>query len=166
MTGRRTAEIFLTGNFAPVKNDSQSAKFSGQIKKRKSATEIDNKPYTVPVLADSTQIIAANTWLKNQYNGLCTPKTSKTPTPIFADIADVNKRVSKDLGTTVKSEFAEILGSGVTPHDLRKAYAAICYFLNPKNKTTSFRTFAKRILGHTDSQTGLTSEAYNKYKVI
>jgi len=166
LTGRRTAEIFLTGNFAPVKNDNKALKFAGQLKKRKTATLIDNKPYSIPVLTDSTQIIAANLWLKNQYNGLSTPKTSKTPTPIFTDIADVNKRVSKDLGATVKSEFAEFLGADVSPHDLRKAYAAISYFNNPKKQTISFRTFAKKILGHTDSQTGLTSEAYNKYKVI
>jgi len=166
LTGRRTAEIFLTGGFSAVKNEAQAVKFSGQLKKRKSATVVSEAPYKIPILCEAAKILEANNWLKSQYNGNAAPKTSKVPTPIFTDIADVNKRVSRDLGQTVKAEFAALLGTDVAPHDLRKAYAAICYYLFPKKESTSFRSYAKKILGHTDGKTGLTSEAYNKYKVL
>ena len=165
LTGRRTAEIFLTGNFSPA-TQKNAAKFSGQIKKRNAQNIANSKAYTIPTLIDSTQIIAANNWLKNQYNGLSIAPKSKTPTPIFADIADVNKRISKDLGKTVKIEFSQFLGSDVTPHDLRKAYAAITYFFNPKKELLSFRQHAKKALGHSDTGKSSTTETYIKYKII
>lgn len=179
LTGRRTAEIFLTGNFAPA-TKSNKVEFSGQAKKREAknvdAENVDtekkpnNRAYTIPTLIDSTQIIAANNWLKNQYNGLTIAPRAKenTPTPIFADIADVNKRVSKDLGKTIKIEFSEFLGNDITPHDLRKAYAAITYFLNSEKykDVNSFRQHAQKVLGHSDTGANSTTETYIKYKII
>jgi hypothetical protein len=167
LTGRRTAEIFLTGNFAPA-TKSNKVEFSGQVKKRDAENIAKSKAYKIPVLIDSSKIIDANNWLKNQYNGLNIAPKSKTPTPIFADIADVNKRISKDLGKTIKIEFSEFLGADVTPHDLRKAYAAITYFLNSEKykDLNSFREHAKNVLGHSDTGANSTTETYIKYKII
>lgn len=166
LTGRRTAEIFLTGKIAAAKYAPNKANFSGQLKKRKGQTVADEKPYIIPLLASSSTIIAAVNWLRLQYSGLVAPKKLKEPTPAFESIADVNKRVSRDLGQTVKKEFGELLGADVTPHDLRKIYIAIAFYLAGDNGKTSFRNFAKKSLGHTDNVAGLTSEAYNKYKII
>ena len=166
LTGRRTAEVFFTGKLAPVKGAANRAFFSGQLKKRKGQTVADNKPYSIPVLTSAKAVISALDWLHLQYSGLIAPKKLITPTPVFENIADVNKRVSRDLGQTVKKEFGDLLGADVKPHDLRKIYIAIAFFLAGDNGKTSFRNFAKKALGHTDSVAGLTSEAYNKYKII
>lgn len=165
LTGRRTAEIFLTGHFAPVQNNSNKAVFSGQIKRK----DKDANSYQIPLLAKYKTISAAHTWLQNQYDGKTAPNVPTkpnqkfAPTPAFKDIADVNKCVAANLGRTVKSEFGAYLGADVTPHDLRKAYVAICHY-QLKTKDT-FRETAEKILGHSGDASGLVSETYTKYKV-
>lgn len=163
LTGRRTAEIFLTGNFAPVKGTKTKVSFTGQLKKRDGKDAASGAAYNIPILCENTKIINAANWLKSLYNGTVKPKNAKGITPVFADIADVNKRVSRDLGIAVKAEFADILGADVTAHDLRKAYASICFYLGKKG---TFRQTAQKILGHGTGRAELTSETYTKYKVI
>lgn len=163
LTGRRTAEIFLTGNFAPVKGTKTKVSFTGQLKKRGHETSISSGAYNIPILCENTKVIDAANWIKSLYNGTVKPKNAKAITPKFADIADVNKRVSRDLGLAVKAEFSDVLGVDVSPHDLRKAYAAICFYLGGKG---TFRQTAQKILGHGAGRAELTSEAYAKYKVI
>lgn len=165
LTGRRTAEIFLTGHFAPVQNNPNKAVFSGQIKRK----DKDVSSYQIPILTKFKTASAALIWLQNQFDGKTAPNVPTkpnqkfAPTPAFKDIADVNKCVAANLGRTVKAEFGAFLGTNVTPHDLRKAYVAIHYYLS-KTKST-FRETAEKILGHSGDAAGLVSETYTKYKV-
>lgn len=151
LTGRRTAEIYKTGHLSPSKNQT-SAKFGGQLKTK---SDKEKPPYLIPLLADFADINKALVWLQSQYT--------------FTDIADVNKKVSKDLGVTIKKHFGKALGADVAPHDLRKAYAAIAYANRPlKDENKSFRLYAKNILGHSSAngKIELTSESYRKYTIV
>lgn len=150
LTGRRTAEIYLSATFSPKKGSPVLALFSGQLKQRNDAPAA---PYTVPLLDTFAAINKAAVWLQSQYE--------------FSSPADVNSRISKDLGKTIKSEFSKWLGADVTPHDLRKFYASAAYVRRPDaKKASSFRTYAQKILGHSGQTAGLTSEAYRKYRII
>lgn len=148
LTGRRTAEIGLTGEFAPVKGDENAALFSGQLKTKGEKV----KPYKIPLLAPYSAIKAAHDALKAKL------QWSETATPDTA-----NRRLSKDLGETIKQHFAAFFGEGIAPHDLRKAYAAITY--KRSGEKASFRTFAAAALGHAGGNT-LTTETYYKYTVL
>lgn len=152
LTGRRTAEIYKTGHLSPSKTSQTSAQFGGQLKTK---SEKEKPPYLIPLLADFADINKALVWLQSQYT--------------FADIADVNKRVSKDLGATTKKYFADILGADVAPHDLRRAYAAITHANHlKKDAKKSFRSYAKDVLGHSPTTTKIdtTSESYRKYTIV
>jgi integrase len=149
LTGRRTAEVYISAKFTPTKGTVVFANFEGQIKQR-GETE---KPYKVPLLDTFTAINKGIIWLQSQYE--------------FANIAAVNTRISKDLGTTIKSEFSKFLGADICPHDLRKFYASVAYASRPPAAAkASFRTYAQKILGHSGQTAGLTSEAYRKYRII
>lgn len=149
LAGRRTAETYLTAKFAPIKGTALFAYFEGQIKQRGEPA----KAYKIPLLDTFAAIDKAAVWLQSQYN--------------FADAADVNTRVSKDLGKVIKAEFSKFLGADIKPHDLRKFYASVAYSRRPANaQKASFRTYAQKILGHNGQTAGLTSEAYRKYRII
>jgi hypothetical protein len=146
LTGRRTAEIALTGEFLPVEGNEFAALFSGQLKTKGKET----KPYKIPLLAPFSEIKAAHESLKKQLDW------SATATPDSA-----NRRLSKELGLYAKEHFA-LLGENIAPHDLRKAYAAITFYQSGEKE--SYRVFAAKILGHSGNNT-LTTETYTKYRV-
>lgn len=154
LTGRRTAEIALTGEFLPVEGSEREAMFSGQLKKKKAHSkdgkEVPLKPYKIPILAPFAEIKAAHENLKKQLNW------SDTATPDA-----VNRRLSKDLGLSAKEHFP-LLGEKVAPHDLRKAYSAITFYQSGEKE--SYRVFLRRVLGHGDGD-NLTTETYLKYRI-
>jgi integrase len=152
LTGRRTVEIFLTGAFKAVPKNANFATFSGQAKKREGDS---GRPYKIPLLTNCAGVIAAQKWLHLQYSN----------TEKFNTAAAVNSRISSELSRIVKKEFGAFLGEDAKPHDLRKAYISICYYLFADDNKIDFQGYACKYLGHADAVAGLTSEAYNKYKI-
>jgi integrase len=150
-TGRRSVEILLTAEFAAVKKSPNELLFMGQLKKREGESD---KPYKIPALLPAAEIIAALAELRKikTYAQDITPK-------------QVHDADGKNLGKYAKKELATLLGADVSPHDLRKAYAAIAY--SQTDKKQSFRSWAEVVLGHSGSgrDGGLTTETYLKYIV-
>lgn len=146
LTGRRSVEILKTGSFYKVKSKKNEILFSGQAKKRGE----NLPPYKIPTLCAPALVVDALEWLRNEKNDLL-ELTEK----------QLNTKCAAPLNTYSK-QFQSWLGNGCTPHDLRKAYAAICYGIS--NKKQSFRGFAALVLGH-NSDSELTTETYFKYTI-
>lgn len=148
LTGRRSVEILKTGTFERVQRQSKKNEvlFSGQAKKRGE----NSQPYKIPILCAPNLVISALEWLRGEKHELLSI-TEK----------ELNSKCAAPLNSYAKS-FAVWLGGGCTPHDLRKAYAAIAY--GQTNKKDSFRGFAAKVLGH-NSDSELTTETYFKYTI-
>lgn len=146
LTGRRSVEILKTGTFEKVQSKKNEVLFSGQAKKRGE----NSQPYKIPILCAPNLVISALEWLRGEKHELLSI-TEK----------EINSKCAAPLNQYSKS-FAVWLGGGCTPHDLRKAYAAIAY--GQTNKRDSFRGFAAKVLGH-NSDSELTTETYFKYTI-
>jgi hypothetical protein len=145
LTGRRSVEILKTGSFAKVRGGKNEVLFDGQAKKRE-----QSQPYKIPTLCAPALVVDALEWLRRE-KGELLELTEK----------QLNAKCAAPLNTLSKC-FLGWLGSGCTPHDLRKAYAAITY--GTSNKKDSFRGFAAKVLGHS-SENELTTETYFKYTI-
>lgn len=147
VAGRRSIEILKTAKFTTVPRKSFEVVFEGQAK-LKDKIEV---PYTIPILAPAKAVIKALEYIREQKKE-------------FATLTDkeLNKKCGNSLNKTCKRLFELWLGGECSPHDLRKAYAAICY--HNTNKKNSFRGFASKILGH-NSDSDLTTETYFKYTI-
>ena len=169
LTGRRHEEILITGNFAKsdydvnseplirdwLEYDIDSALFSGQVKRKGN----DDRPYNIPILAPLETIQAVIDWLR-------TNKPHK---------AGQRPKGSKELGLKVRKEYQDSkllpIPSGkedyLNPHNLRSAYAAICWQLF-KDSDTGFNCtediFVKSIMGHLE-ETTQSAQAYLDYEL-
>ena len=169
LTGRRHKEILITGKFdQPIfeqttdgiisdwlKLEMESALFSGQVKRKGN----DDKPYNVPLLAPLELIQDTIQWLRiNKPH-----KIGERP------------RGSKELGSKVRKEFEDtgllpIPNGKVTylnPHNLRSAYAAICWQLYRQSDLGLNCTediFVKAIMGHLEASTE-SAQSYLDYEL-
>ena len=169
LTGRRHEEILITGKFKLSNYDYdeeslindwlecefESALFSGQVK-RKSGDDI---PYNIPILAPLETIENAIQWLR----------VHKPHLP------GQRPKGSKELGLKVRKVFQETnllpLPSGkdlyLNPHNLRSAYAAICWQLFKQSEMSVNCTedlFVKEIMGHREDSTE-SAQAYLDYEL-
>lgn len=169
LTGRRHEEILITAKFeqpffAPVEDsiigewleyDIESALFSGQVKRKGN----DDQPYNIPILAPLDTIQAGIDWLR----------TNKPHQP------GQRPKGSKELGIKVRKVFQETgllpLPAGkdiyLNPHNLRSAYAAICWQLykqSDKGLNCTEDLFVKAIMGHLEESTQ-SAQSYLDYEL-
>lgn len=169
LTGRRHEEILVTGKFdnplfesSPeqitsewLEFEMESALFSGQVK-RKGNKDL---PYNIPLLAPLDVITEAIAHLR----------TNKPHKP------GQRPKGSKELGIKVRKEFQNTgllpIPSGkddyLNPHNLRSAYAAICWQLYRASNVAMNCTediFIKEIMGHTE-ETTQSAQSYLDYEL-
>lgn len=146
LTGRRPWEILGTGSFAPAGEDALI--FSGQAKTR-GAESAQTEPYAIPVLTDPDRIRFAHAALRERYDlsGL--------------DYKKAHNRYSKSLGQYARQFFkdenhgrelrdgAGKHDGGITPSDLRAAYATIAYEWFAPDEV-SLNAYFACILGHSE----------------
>lgn len=169
LTGRRHEEILITGKFEkPVfendevsligewlKHDIESSLFSGQVKRKGN----DDIPYNLPLLAPLEIIQKAILWLR----------INKPHQP------GQRPKGSKELGLKVRKEFQATdllpIPSGkdvfLNPHNLRSAYAAICWARYRNSEAIYNCTediFIKAIMGHTE-ETTQSAQSYLDYEL-
>lgn len=147
LTGRRTIEVLKTGSLHPISKKSFEVVFEGQAKKG----DKESLPYKIPTLAPAKELISALNWLR-ETKGELLELTEK----------QVSSKCARNLNNLCGVLFFDTLGSNSTPHDLRKAYAALAY--EQSGKKESFRIFAAKILGHSSDSTE-TTETYFKYQI-
>jgi len=165
LTGRRIySEVLLQADFEAI--NSNKISFTGQAK---GGVEKSLESYKIPVLGcDSKLIIKAledvQNYIKNRdwFDSLESEKqlSDKTKKPI-------ERAVFQNFTTILKDE--KIL---LTPHDLRKVYATVCWYRLTRCKG-SFTAYAATLLGHSyqskvsgkirpDTK---TAESYDKFRI-
>ena len=169
LTGRRHAEILITGKFDKtcfdldinnltsdwINNDIYSGLFSGQVKLKGQV----GTPYNIPLLAPLELIQDSINWLRE----------NKPHQP------GDRPKGSKELGLKVRKVFQENnllpLPTGkdlyLNPHNLRSAYSAICWQLFKKSEARLNCTedlFVKEIMGHLEETTE-SAQAYLDYEL-
>ena len=132
LTGRRTVEIFKTGNFTAVSEHAVS--FSGQAKKN--LDEPTN--YEIPVLASSELIQSALERLRAAKD--CSALTNR----------DVNLRYANSCNAAAR----RLLGEDHHFHTLRGVYAVLVYHACLPHKY-SLNAFIAKVLGHTSLSSSL-----------
>lgn len=159
VTGRRIfSEISKSAVFIPKTENTLT--FSGQAK---NASKID-KPYQIYSLIDSQMVCEKHDLLLDY---LLDKKWFALGECTEGVIQSRLGRVSSKL----LSHFSQVLEYELTPHDLRKLYAAMCFRLY--SKSNSFSMFAGELLGHgkhdfkgtyiSDSE---TTNSYVKFRLI
>ena len=135
--------------------DVESTLFSGQVKRKGN----DDQPYNIPILAPLNTIQDGIDWLRaNKPN-----QPGQRP------------KGSKELGIKVRKVFQETgllpLPSGkdtyLNPHNLRSAYAAICWQLykqSDKGLNCTEDLFVKAIMGHLEESTQ-SAQSYLDYEL-
>lgn len=136
LTGRRPFEIFVTGDFAPIRGHGDTSKspqveFSGQSKTR-GAEGTKSHPYAIPVLTRPSKVIAAF----HRLRALCPTDPNMT-----------QSQYDSKYHTRVSSYSELHFGQGFTPRSLRSAYAAVCYHRYAPKNVHDLIYFAD-ILGH------------------
>lgn len=168
LTGRRHEEILITAKFDTplfdtendllgqwLKFNIESARFTGQVKRKGN----QDFPYNIPLLAPLEVITEAIAWLR----------TNKPHS--FGQ----RPKGSKELGLKVRKEFQDTkllpIPSGkevyLNPHNLRSAYAAICWQLYRQSSVANNCTedlFIKAIMGHTEESTQ-SAQSYLDYEI-
>jgi hypothetical protein len=159
VTGRRIySEISKSAVF--VAKTDNTLNFSGQAK---NVNKVD-ETYQIYALIDSEMICEKHDLLLDYLLdkpwfeiGECTVET-------------IQSRLGR-VPSQLLASFSQLLGCEMTPHDLRKLYAAMCFRLY--GTSNSFANFAGQLLGHgkrdfkgtyiSDSE---TTNSYVKFKVI
>jgi len=141
LTGRRSTEILKTAIFEII-NDSNVV-FTGQLKKK----EGESKPYPIPVLCDSADIVEALGYIRSLIN--------------FDDLT--NEAIHSKTNKTLNEQTVKHFGKGFSVHKLRSAYAEICaYWL--KEDTQSKANYFGTILGH-DPLDLKTAQSYEDFYI-
>jgi len=148
LTGRRTVEIWLTGNFKAINND--RVVFSGQAKNAHAMNPRDN--YEIPVLADAHKIVNALNRLRSLKN--FSGKTER----------EVNSLTSNRLGKVVKKHFNRFIKKPVNQSfENLQDYGFIeakslrpCFVHIAQDKfmpLSDLHKFAQNVLGHSKMDT-------------
>lgn len=113
LTGRRESEIGVTGSFEPCADDQVHVIFRGQLK---GGEEKLQRAITIPLLGDRTRVCEALNRVRHM-----TQWQQYTP-------RQFDDRVGSDLRKKIKRLFTPLFPDcalSLSPHALRKAYAAI-----------------------------------------
>jgi hypothetical protein len=148
LTGRRPIEILKTAIFTPVSNDWLT--FEGQAKKSKSSNDLESKPYDIPILTDSTDIVEALNFIRSVRD--------------FSDISndDIHSKTNKTLNETCKRCFKGVIPDP-SPKMLRKAYGEVAsHWFKPDSQEKN--AFLSDILGH-ETLDIATSQTYKQFYI-
>lgn len=145
VTGRRPIEIIKTARFSRVRGKNDQLKFEGQAKTKGRAVG----SYTIPVLGKAAaDCITALKKVRKEMD--CAGLDNDAAKQKY------NGRIAYMPTKTFKSHLGRC-----TPHDLRKAYAAICTaHYKPQNMSTN--AYISSILGHGIEDIS-TANSYVKY---
>ncbi|WP_280431379.1 protelomerase family protein [Nocardia brasiliensis] len=132
LTGRRSAEIGLTAQFAPVLGNRHEAIFTGQLKTRDDARAMES--YVIPLLGDRDLILEAMEMMRTKIGS-------------DIDAKKFNSRYGKEIGIQSKRAFKDTEGIPLIPSDLREAYAAIAFYQFAPKRTSEVR-YKCDVLGH------------------
>ncbi len=154
VTGRRMAEIHLSGSFK--KDNDYTITFKGQLKGKNRKLKIgDSKlpliecEFNIPTLVKADLVVAGIKWLDENDKRFTTTE----------DPERVNRRWSKVLSAAVKDSW--MLFEGMTYHKFRGAYFRACVE-NAVIDPYDWEKFAQEILGDDDSA---TIKAYKRFKI-
>lgn len=142
LTGRREAELLLTGHFGET-GYPYIANFSGQLKKRGVATT-----FPIPLMAPVKDVQLAIEGMRRLF-----------PLPANAIPRNVNTRYCHALSEAVKGRLNRLLGGETDQemhfHRLREIYAIVSYDVTkPRGKSglvigaLSLHEHIRRVLGH------------------
>tara|TARA_X000000950_G_scaffold214102_1_gene257548 strand:+ start:465 stop:1487 length:1023 start_codon:yes stop_codon:yes gene_type:complete len=141
VTGRRTAEILLTGEFdAPQQLQAETdnefkACFRGQLK---AGIRDPNRCYTIPLLAPRACVTAAIAKLRARW-----------PLSAGSRVSDVNRRFASTARRAALAHLTELHPSLTHLHAARQLYAIITYHACQPH-TYSMHGWIRRVLGHAD----------------
>lgn len=155
-TGRRTAELTLTGRFDPVEGEPFAATFSGQLKKKMAA----NHAYKIPLLAPYERVTAL---IRSFRSRLDLPTDVSTSHKDDATRYQIHQRLQHTLNTVMHREldaFIHEKSSKYKVHDLRAIYAYLTYEIFVPEGIT-FPGWIHRILGHENLN---VSMCYNRVR--
>lgn len=152
VTGRREAEILLTGKFMET-DKPYIATFAGQLKKKGAG-----RTYQIPLMAPVRYVHTAVQAVRSLY-----------PLPANAKPSSVNARYCHTLGNAVKNKLNYLLGTTTEEemhfHRLREIYAVTSYDVTkPRGRSgvvsgaLSLHEHIRRVLGH---ETLETSQNYS-----
>lgn len=149
VTGRRAAEIFLTGSFdlvhtKPYSNDDGKHKiywacFSGQVK---AGLRDPNKCYDIPLLAPMIDIQRAVHKIRLRW-----------PMPEGSKTSDVNRRFASTIQRAAKRYLAPLDQKMGHLHAARELYAMVT-FRQCQPHTYSLHGWIRKVLGHADLDQG------------
>lgn len=148
LTGRRPIEILKTGNFTIISEDWVT--FSGQAKKAKSSNELESKPFDIPVLSNSKDIVEALNFIRSVRD--------------FSELShdDIHSKTNKTLNDTCKRYFVDVIPDP-SPKMLRKAYGEVAsHWFKPD--TQEKNAFLSDILGH-ETLDIATSQTYKQFYI-
>ncbi len=166
LTGRRPAEVMVTGNFSHDKDKTYRLMFSGQVKTK--GEEVS--PYSIPVLADSETIlnahkIACKMDVAARNELLSMDKTAIKNGTTWESLID--KKMGCSLRKHFKDEFTGFFkkryGSLPKLYACRHIYMAICtrLFKHPRGNESDFY---KDLFQHGGDKRDHENDATHAYK--
>lgn len=165
LSGRRlTSEIALQAEFEAI--DANHINFKGQAK---GGLEKANKAYTIPVLGCNAKLIV------DALNDVQSYIQTRDWFDTLENEKQLQDKIKRQLERATFQNFTTILKDEkvmLTPHDLRKIYATICWY-RLKRQSGSFTAYAAILLGHSyKSKVGgkirpdtRTAESYDKFRI-
>ena len=138
VTGRRAAEIFLSGSFEAIASQSQSvywACFKGQVK---AGLRDPNKCYNVPLLAPVVDVQRSVHRIRQRWNF-----------PDGSVPADVNRRYASTIRRAAQKRLGRLHEKLAHLHAARELYAMITFEMCQPH-TYSLHGWIRKVLGHAD----------------
>lgn len=176
LTGRRCfVEIMNKAEFHKV-DSPNLVSFSGQAK---GGEDKELSAYLIPVLGVSPDLAIEGLEEVREYL-INRPWWDEEAISEQKDY--IKRRTNKQIKRLLDRHYAPVLRKGdidqISAHDLRKLYAAICYYNQKRlnlyrSSNPAFTAFASEILGHSSlTESGQkykdtkTSESYEKYEIV
>lgn len=146
VTGRRMAELHMTGGFTAV--DAATVRFTGQLKEKHKDNALSIAGYDIPVLVDSALVIAGMQWLAD---------AGKRLDPLKHETRLVNSRYSKELSVEAANVYNRCFAEQYTAHADRFKYHSfrqmygLCVGRAFRPDSIEQVAYLASVLGHSDS---------------
>ena len=156
LSGRRPAELCVTGDFCEENAAEGHVWFVGQAKSRDE--ELAETPYEIPILCDIPRFLDA--WTRfitmRDFTKYASTVPGQSVSPKFNQTGVV-------FGASYAKHFARLMPPDTTVRNLRDAYGLICFHTRQRPEShVAINLYLKKILGHSDSK-GQTAQSYQKY---
>ena len=138
VTGRRAAEIFLSGSFEPISSNSKNvcwACFTGQVK---AGLRDPNRCYNVPLLAPVVDVQRSIHRIRQRWSF-----------PEGSVAADVNRRYASTIRRAAQKRLGKLHEKLAHLHAARELYAMMTFEMCQPH-TYSLHGWIRKVLGHTD----------------